>query len=339
MFCDHLLIFNIRTGMAMGKFRTWGTGLLLAASFAASASAGMVGGPGGYNPPDTRIPLSEADYYFQQGPLAPYSAEPVDVRLLLIFDASSSMSDNEYAVQIEGAANALTSEQVLNSWFGYPADRQSGPIDSVAIGVIVFDSFGRMRVPWVDFRNDDPNLEQRFALFADEVRGLVSTRETTENRATAIAESFRLATQMFKHAPWESIDRDVIDVSGDGHESGSRVTLEDMKADLASMNVTINALAIINEEEDLEQTFRDEVITRIDEPTNAMPGNVWVVARNLSGDDNGAPTYFYFQEQFERALREKLVREVAGLSSFDDNFATSCSSESVLTRTANYGLD
>ncbi|MEC8664533.1 MAG: DUF1194 domain-containing protein [Pseudomonadota bacterium] len=298
----------------MGKLRKWAISSLAAAfTTVAGASAGDVSTGDAFQYPSTIAPQTAADYYYNEGPLTPYSMAPVQVRLLLVLDASSSMSSSEYSVQINGVANALTSDTVKNSWFGVGEDRDTGPIESIAIGVVVFDSSGRMRIPWVDFRRDDPNLDERLELFAENVRFLAASRQTYNNGATHIGESLIISAQMFENAPWESYSRDVIDLSGDGENNGGRSMVR-AKQTLAEMNVTINGLAIINEDQELDTWYEDNLITRADEQTSAFPGRVWVVARNeLSAGENTAEAYQYFQDQFELALREKLVWEVAGI--------------------------
>lgn len=299
----------------MGKLRKWAISTLAAAfTTVAGASADDVMAGEGFSFPNTIVPTSSSDYYYKEGPLMPYSAAPVQVRLLLVLDASSSMSDSEYSVQVNGVANALTSDVVKDSWFGIAENRDTGPIESVAIGVVVFDANGRLRIPWVDFRRDDPNLDERLEIFAENVRFLHESRYTHGNAATHIGESLLLAANMFQNAPWESYARDVIDLSGDGENNGGR-SLTQAKAILAEMDVTINGLAIINEDQELDTWYENNLITRTNEGTDAVPGRVWVVARNeLAGDgENTAVAYQYFQDQFELALREKLVWEVAGI--------------------------
>ncbi len=82
-------------------------------------------------------------------------------------------------------------------------------------------------------------------------------------------------------------ERTVIDLSGDGSNNQGAPVGEARQAVLAA-GITINGLAIVNEEPDLEQYYRSEVV--------GGPGAFALAARDY--------------EDFSRAILRKLLREI-----------------------------
>lgn len=242
--------------------------------------------------------------------LAPQSLEDVDVRLVLVFDSSSSMKDEEYAIQFEVARAALTSDDVLDAWFG--AERNAGAIDSIAISVVDFAGNATLRVPWVDFRRDDPNLEARFAAYGEELARVARERNSRRSDGTHLGTMLQFVQHVFGVAPWRAEVRDVVDVFGDGKNNGG-LPVHIPRQELANMGVTINALAIVNEEPTLADIYRTELVTQ---PTDAggrfiLPGRVWAVARNMQAEGNNSAFLTSFNREATIAFRRKIVWETA----------------------------
>jgi Mg-chelatase subunit ChlD len=107
--------------------------------------------------------------------------------------------------------------------------------------------------------------------------------------ATALGEGMAAALALFAHGPTEA-RRMVLDVSGDGAHNQGRPPgpIRDIGV---QAGITINALAVLNEEPDLVAHYAAEVI--------GGPG-AFVMH---------CPDY----ESFTEAIREKLRREIAGV--------------------------
>jgi hypothetical protein len=106
--------------------------------------------------------------------------------------------------------------------------------------------------------------------------------------ATALGEAVLHAIELFDTAPGPS-SRRAIDVSGDGMSNEGRVA-SFARDSAARRGITINGLAIVNDEKDLEEFYRQFLITG--------PAAFVIVARDF--------------ENFADAILRKLIREITG---------------------------
>lgn len=202
----------------------------------------------------------------------------VDLELVLAVDASGSVDENEFNLQLAGVAAAFRDVEVQNAIV-------SGPRARIAVVVEV----------WADSSTQKDETEW-FVLagagdckrFADLVEHLPRRVEGGTGIGSAIARAVRLMEYNTIDAP-----RRVVDVSGDGIETPIRedvgILLPQARAMADSLRVVVNGLAITNEVQDLDIYYRDNVITG--------PGSFVMKAAD----------YVDFRE----AVRAKLVREIA----------------------------
>lgn len=201
--------------------------------------------------------------------------EKVDLALCLAVDASSSVDYDEFALMLGGTAAALRDESVQ-------AAITAGPRGAVAIGLVLWSGRGAqaVAVPWA--RLDGPMAA---AAFADAVE---AAPRLVPPGATALGEGMAAGLALLGALPTEA-SRLVMDVSGDGRNNQGRPPGPVRDIGVAA-GVTINALAVLNEEADLLDHYRDEVI--------GGPGSFAM----------HTPDYAAFAE----AIREKLLREITG---------------------------
>lgn len=168
----------------------------------------------------------------------------VNLELLLAVDASSSISGEEFDLQIRGLAEAFRHPSVAR------AIRASGEL-GLAVALFQWSSHHQqfVAVDWTLIQ--DTSAASRFAMEVDSV-----VRSTAGN--TAIGSALIFAIDQLKNNGFEGL-RKVIDVSGDGpNNHGSTV---DFARDLAlARGITINGLAILNEEPALRHYYAREVI-------------------------------------------------------------------------------
>ena len=198
-------------------------------------------------------------------------ASACSVALVLAMDVSGSVNREEYALQMNGLAEALgdplVSEALVNAqalvtlvqWSGY--SRQS------------------VSIPWRAIARPGDVT----ALRAE----VVQVPRAFRNYATAIGEVLDLGVALLASAP-RNCTRKVIDVSGDG------VTNEGMPpaqvhADLAAAEITVNGLAIRGSEPDIVDYYRETVIFG--------PGAFVEIADGYA--------------DYPRAIRRKLIAELA----------------------------
>lgn len=201
--------------------------------------------------------------------------EKVDLALCLAVDASSSVDYDEFGLMLGGYAAAFRDETVV-------AALLAGPRGAVAAAMLLWSGAGAqaVAVPWT--RLDSDGAARGFAEQVDNAPRLVPAG------ATALGEGMAAGLALLAACPAEAT-RLVMDVSGDGRHNQGRPPGPVRDIGVAA-GVTINALAVLNEEPDLLDHYRAEVIGG--PGAFAMP----------------TPDYAAFAE----AIREKLLREIAG---------------------------
>lgn len=208
---------------------------------------------------------------------APARATCVDLALALAVDASGSIDEREYTLQMAGYATALASPEVQR------AIRSAGRV-SVTVLLWGDENHPVQIIGWREVREEDDARAIGAALLATERR---VTGNTGLGRGVAAA-----LRELETGAPCAA--RRVIDVSGDGRESvsprqRSRTALGPVRVRATDLGVTINGLAITSDDPGLAEYYRLMLI--------AGPGSF--VEEVASFDD------------FAAALKRKLVREIA----------------------------
>ena len=199
--------------------------------------------------------------------------QPVALELALAIDTSSSVSVQEFELQRQGLVEAFRHPEVQ-------AAIRSHGAPGIAVSLIQW-SGNRMQGTSVDWmRLSDGPSAARFAA-AVEASGRLFTG------STALGGAIRFALGAIDGNRFEGRRR-VIDVSGDGF-SGLSPRRERDRA--LARGVTINGLAILNEKPELGGYYAAHVI--------GGPGAFVLTAAGY--------------EDFAAAIREKLVKEIAGL--------------------------
>ena len=200
----------------------------------------------------------------------------VDLELVLAVDASGSVNDGEYGLQLAGIAAA----------FRDPAVRQairSGPAKTIAVNLLVW---AEPQVPkdmtgWFVIASDGD---------AEHFARKVETFPRRQTGATAIGEGIASALRSLDANDIKAA-REVVDVSGDGRESVAReftVLVDQARAMAVSRGVVINGLAIENEVGDLADYYR----------------------RNVQSGPESFVMATKTYEDFTEAMRRKLLREI-----------------------------
>lgn len=185
----------------------------------------------------------------QAGLASPGRGGCADVALVLAVDASGSIDDREYRMQQVGYASAFRDEAVQI------ALRAAGIVDVAA--VVWGDSdFAPQIVPF--HRIASVKDAQGFA---DRLQSMGRTTTGNTGLGSGIDHALNLLDD-----PTVCAARKIIDVSGDGRQVYFRgrmgmVTPLHARERAEEMGVTINALAILSREPDLEDYYRSRVIT------------------------------------------------------------------------------
>lgn len=201
---------------------------------------------------------------------------PVDLALVLAVDASGSVDDREFALQLAGIAAGFRDPVVREAI-------KSGPEGRIAVMLLVWADHQspKDRTGWFTLTLDDD---------AEAFARVVETFPRNQNGATGIGEGIAAALRSVDSSGFRA-RREVVDVSGDGRETAAReyvVLLPQARAMAYALGVTINGLAITNEDPDILSYYRDSV--RIGDGSFAISANDYV--------------------DFAEAMRRKLLREI-----------------------------
>jgi hypothetical protein len=206
------------------------------------------------------------------GPLAAQPLTPVDLDLVLAVDASGSINDREFELQIRGLAEAFRDPEVQTA-LQAPGRR--------GIAVALMQWSGQFQqVVSVDWTlvHDAPTA----LAFARRIEA-TQRRFTAE---TAPGNALAAGIRLLQHNRFAG-GREVIDISGDG-EANSGAAPDPVRDAAAAAGITINGLAILDEIPTLNLYYAEHVI--------GGPDAFLIVAKDF-GD-------------FTRAIRQKLLREI-----------------------------
>jgi len=234
-----------------------------------------------------RAVLSIAFAALLGGSAAAQQSPAVDLALVVAVDASGSIDEDEFRLQKEGIGLAITSKDVLSAI-------QGGITRRIAIAYVEWGSPGAPQAPvtWMIVK-DQASAEA----FAAAILAAPRTRQSYN----AIGDAIALGTVMIKDCPCKPT-RAVIDISGDNRDINSVAAAPLTRDTAVKAGITVNALAILQNELKgpsgkplLVETYEHEVI--------GGPGAFAMAARERA--------------DFARALRQKMVREIAGISGRD----------------------
>jgi hypothetical protein len=202
--------------------------------------------------------------------------ESVDLELVLAIDASGSVDPGEWALQMQGYAAAFRDPRVQEAL-------SSGPNGRIGVAVVVWADATVPKWESAWFVLATPADAERFATY---MAGLERGAIGGTGIGAGIAAAIRKLDRNGLTAP-----RQVVDVSGDGRETPARefVVLVQWARQMAeARGVTVNGLAILNEEPDLAHWYRSNVI--------AGAGAFVLTAADY--------------QDFTRAIVAKLIREI-----------------------------
>jgi hypothetical protein len=172
--------------------------------------------------------------------------ETVALELVLAVDTSSSVDAREFRLQMQGIADAFRDRRVLG------AIVKSRPLGGVAVTVVQWAGTKAQRqvVPWV--RVADPLSAEKLA------RAIEDAPRAIESGPTAIGNALAYCAGLIFSSPYQGRQR-TIDVSGDGRANQGRSPAF-VRAEVTALGITVNGLAILNEEPRLDRYYRAGVI-------------------------------------------------------------------------------
>ena len=221
-------------------------------------------------------------------------AEEVDLELVLAMDGSGSISEEEFLLQLQGTAAAFLDPEVQ-------AAIASGPLGKIAVNIIVWADAPLPKPATGWFVLEDLQSTQQL------VNVILGFHHVTERKfgigggGTGIGEGIYEAIKLIEANDYQGL-RKVVDVSGDGVETDiwfiEATLLPEVKQIAKAYSVQVNGLPIITEDEpELDDYYRKNVISG--------PGAFIVTANGF--------------DDFTRAIRVKLIREIANNVAYIDS--------------------
>jgi hypothetical protein len=202
----------------------------------------------------------------------------VDLLLVLAVDASGSIDTDEFELQREGIAEALTFPAVL-------AAIASKPRGAIGVAMVEWGSPGGAATV-VEWQRISDAASARAAAAA--MRAAPRSRQSFNAIGDAIAHSAALIAT----APWRAEER-TIDVSGDGPDMRSLTRAPEARDAAVAAGIIVNGLAI-------------------EAASNWSGGRLAeIYGRDVIGGTGAFVLRAEDRRDFARAMRAKLVREIA----------------------------
>ena len=217
-------------------------------------------------------------------PIGAARAAGVDLEVILAADVSRSIDDGEFELQRKGYAAALTDPRVLKAIHA----TKSG-----AIAVCFIEWSGeedqQVVLDWTEIRDEEDGGGAAAAI-------LKAPRSFTGR--TSISAAIDFAKAHFAKAKW-SATRRIIDISGDGTSNSGRA-LTDSRDQAVAAGITINGLAIINEQPNLGYSAHTH-------PPGGLPA---YYRQNVIGGPNAFLIVVKDFNSFADAMANKLAKEI-----------------------------
>lgn len=185
-------------------------------------------------------------------------AKEVDLEIVLAMDGSGSITKSEFELQIIGTVAALKDPAIQ-------AAILSGPTGRVAISALIWSDAAFAKYPTNWFLLNSPQSIDIFAanLLSFNNPSATETRQGIGGGGTGIGDGIVYAIDMIENNQYQGL-RKVVDVSGDGIETEpwfkKAFKLPDARALAIQNNITINGLAILTDNQRLDEYYRNEVI-------------------------------------------------------------------------------
>ena len=211
------------------------------------------------------------------------AAEPVDVALVLAADASGSIDADEYRLQKEGIAEAVSDPRVL-------AGIRSSPLGRIALAYVEWGApaGAATMVGWT--------LVGNAAEAAGFGRAVLAAPRSVQSW-NAIGDAIDHAVGLHASCPFEPTRR-VIDISGDNRDMRSLRAAPLARDAAVAQGIVVNGLAVI-EDARLAPDGRPWLVAYFEAEVIGGPGAFLMVAEGFTA--------------FETAVRRKIIREIAAV--------------------------
>ena len=217
-----------------------------------------------------------------------FAQTAVDLQLVLAVDASGSVDQRRFELQMQGYVAAFRDPRVLHAI-------QAGPAQAIAVTMVQWTgpALQIQVLPWTLIK-DEASVKTVASVIEQTPRALFGG-------GTSISGAIDHAMSLFSQSPFKS-ERQVMDISGDGSNNSGRSVVR-ARDEAVAKDVTINGLPILAFEPYLDQYYHDFVV--------GGPGAFMIVAKDF--------------ESFGEAILKKLIIEIAAGERRPKGFASASS--------------
>ena len=228
--------------------------------------------------------LAAASTVSSAGPAARAADTPVDLQLVLAVDVSRSIDEVEAELQRRGYVEALTNDRVIDAIL-------SGENRRIALCYTEWAGthYQTVVIDWTVI--DSPAAARRFS-------EKLSEAPRQSQSWTAVGAALAHAGQRLESSGFVS-KRRVIDVSGDGRTNDGPPA-ELVRDKLVAQGVVINGLPVMMNRTNFGRPPDTGLDKYYEENVIGGPGSFMILAENF--------------DDFGRAVRSKLIREISGVT-------------------------
>ncbi|MEE8579104.1 MAG: DUF1194 domain-containing protein [Hyphomicrobium sp.] len=232
---------------------------------------------------------------FGAGLAAAQDGKAVDTALIVAVDVSNSVDDNRYRLQMEGIAQALEDPAVIEGIIG-------GAKGGILFSMVTWADRPKFTLPWMRITNAE---EARAT--AARVRKL----PRQDGEFTCMARMMRnVSDKIVPQVPAQAT-KIVLDVSGDGPDNcNAEEPIDVARDELVKWGVTVNGLPIL---ERAQGQSAPPVDSYIPQQRGTSPLEDWY-RKNVKGGPGSFVLPANGYKDFGRAIRQKFVLEISGIS-------------------------
>ena len=223
------------------------------------------------------------------------NGEAVDTALIVAVDVSNSVDEKRYRLQMEGIAQALEDPAVIEGIIG-------GAKGGILFSMVTWADRPKVTLPWTRITN---------AAEARATAARVRKLPRQDGEFTCMARMMRTVSDKIVPQVPAPAAKIVLDVLGDGQDNcNSKEPINAVRDELVKWGVTVNGLPIL--ENSNEQTYTP-VESYLPQERSASTLEDWY-RENVKGGPGSFVLPANGYKDFGRAIRQKFVLEISGLS-------------------------
>jgi hypothetical protein len=232
---------------------------------------------------------------FGAGLAAAQDGEAVDTALIVAVDVSNSVDDKRYRLQMEGIAQALEDPAVIEGIIG-------GAKGGILFSMVTWADRPKSTLPWTRITN---------AKEARATAARVRKLPRQDGEFTCMARMMRnVSDKIVPQVPAQAT-KIVLDVSGDGPDNcNAKEPIDAVRDELVKWGVTVNGLPIL---ERAQGQSSPPVESYIPQQRRTSSLEDWY-RKNVKGGPGSFVLPANGYKDFGRAIRQKFVLEISGLS-------------------------